>query len=197
MKKILISLLLISSAAFGQLNLGLGGGFSTIKAPAYYTKSISAGGFGFTNEYHLGVKAKVSLPVIPLKPFGFFNYYSLKGTESMLGAEIKTSQAILSYGLGVEYAIVPGPISPYISIEAGYNNLGKVKFETPLTTADNVKSNSSAIQRVGVGVGFGAEINLLVFTLDSSIKYQFLNVSGKEPGEETISCLNVNFSILF
>jgi hypothetical protein len=196
MKKILISLLLISSAAFGQLNLGLGGGFSNIKAPAYYTKSIPEGGFGFTNEYHLGVKAKVSLPVIPLKPFGFFNYYSLKGSGNMLGAEVNTSQTILSYGLGIEYAIVPGPISPYFSIEAGYNNLGKIKFESPLTSTD-IRSNSSALNRVGVGVGFGAEINLLVFTLDSSIKYQFLNVSGKEPGEETISCLNVNFSILF
>jgi len=196
MKKLLISLLLITSVSFGQFSIGVGGGFSTIKAPDVYTKSINSGGLGFSSGYHLGVKAKLSLPIIPLKPFGFFNYYSFKGSVTALGQEIKTSQSITSYGLGVEYAIVPGPISPYFSVEVGYNNFGKINVENQQLQATRILSSGS-LQRIGVGVGFGAEINLIVFTLDSSIKYQFLNVGGKESGEETISCLNVNFSILF
>jgi hypothetical protein len=181
-----IIFILFTITTFGQgLKFGIGGGLSTI--------SSSNTGISYNAGYHLSAKAKVDIPLFPIRPVGFIQYYILNGSYSFAGFTGSTSQKIFSIGIGAEYSLLPGPISPYLAVDFDFNNIGEVKFE-PSTLN---QSSGTSFSRTGLDIGVGAEISIpFLISFDVSAKYNMLNFLGKQ-GEGSISVFNLNLSVLF
>jgi opacity protein-like surface antigen len=173
----LISVFSLHNTQAQGLNFGIGGGFSFVQSPNYYTDYA-----GFSTEWHLGVKGKLDLPAFPITPIGFVEYHFLNGTT---GTE-DTKQNILSIGVGGEFTLLPGPLSPYLGLDFEFNNFGDF---TP-----SVQGGSSGASRTGIGIGAGVMLNLIL-NIDVNLKYQMMNLFGKSDGEETVGILNLNASI--
>jgi opacity protein-like surface antigen len=190
MKKIssiFIILLLFCISIYGQsLKLGLSGGLTNISGPDLLTKDISENGFGYGAETHYGIKAKLGLPIIPLTFTGFVTNHALSSDED--GVEV--SQNILSIGVGAEYALIPGPIAPYLALDVLSNSLGELEV--------NGNKQADGVSRVGISVGGGLDFKLLPkIDVDASVKYNIFNLIGKEGDEDNISSINLNVAILF
>ena len=183
---VLIILILITNTSFGQgLKFGFGGGLSTI--------SNSNSGLTYNAGYHLSAKAKLDIPLVPIRPVAFIQYYILSGSYSFPGFSGSTTQKIFSAGIGAEYSLLPGPISPYLAIDFGYNNIGEVKFEPAILN----QSSGASFSRTGLDVGAGVELSIpFLISFDFSAKYNMLNLFGKQ-GEGSISVFNLNLSLLF
>ncbi len=155
-----------------KVNLGLGGGLT---APV--------GDFGRTHDlgYNAGLKLRISGP-LPIRFVGSVYYFGVKSEETLIRPE--ETDRIIQVGAGFEYALVPAPIvKPYVGGDILYNNI------------DLGAGNNS---RFGLGGGAGVEINLGgVLHLDGMIKYQVLNVVGKEGSEQTLNQVSATISLMF
>jgi hypothetical protein len=118
---ILLVLLIASSISFAQsIKVGLGGGLAIVNGPEGFTNDISKNGLGFSTEYQVGLKGKFGLPLLPFKIIAEANYMLLNGEESFNmsfeGENVKikaeTEASMFSFGVGAEYSLIPGPISP-------------------------------------------------------------------------------------
>lgn len=191
MKKLAVLLLLImisfpsfqSTRAQG-LKLGIGGGLSMVQSPDSYTD-----GAGFSTEYHIGLRARLSLPAVPITPIGFVEYHFLTGSMNVQDVSVDTKQNILSIGVGGEFTLVPGPFSPYLGLDLEFNSFGD--FEP---SGYGIGSGKS---RMGIGIGAGVMFNLIVIDIDVNLKYQMMNLIGKEDNEDTIGILNLNAAVFF
>ena len=179
----------LSTNSFAQ-NFGIGGGLSTIQGPDSYDDDL-----GMSGGYHLGAKLKLSIPLFPLTPVGSVTYSQFSGDQSTPLGNIETSQSIWSIGAGVEYSLVPGPLAPYLAADLEYNNFGDLSIEganLPISIG-----GTGSRSRFGIALGVGAEFTLLpVIGLDASIKYHMMNMIGKESGEETVSVITYNLTVL-
>ena len=181
---VVISFFILQNIYSQGLKVGIGGGFSFVQTPSYYTDVK-----GFSSEYHIGLKGKLDIPVIPFTPVGFVEYHFLRGTQNSPGVSADTKQNILTLGVGGEFSMVPGPLSPYLTVELEFNNFGDLET-TGLQTI-------SGFSRMGIGLGAGVELSLVVIDVDVSLRYQMLNLIGKESGEETIGIINLNAAVFF
>ena len=183
---VLIIFILLTTASFAQgLKFGFGGGLSTI--------SNSNSGLSYNAGYHLSAKAKIDIPLFPIRPIAFIQYYILNGSYSFASFTGSTSQKIFSAGIGAEYSLLPGPISPYLAVDFGYNNIGEVKFEPAILN----QSSSASFSRTGLDIGAGVELKIpFLITFDVSAKYNMMNLFGKQ-SEGSISVFNLNLSVLF
>lgn len=218
MKKLFTLLLIIISANLitaQSFKIGLGGGLTTITAPDNFTNDISDDGLGFSTGYHFGVKARFSLPVLPISFFGEVNYAPLKGEEDMdytffdshlnpqvVNLNVTTETSLLSIGVGAQYSIIPGPISPYASAELIYNSIADIKGKSSGTyngiTVNDERTLVEKFNRTGIGLGAGVYISVLpVIDIDFSVKYKIVNIAGKEDGEDTMSLVNINATVFF
>jgi hypothetical protein len=192
MKKIYCTLLLLvplflSGNTMAQgLKFGVGGGLSVF-SNGNSNLSYSAGA-------HVGVKIKLDIPMVPITPVGFVNYHFLSGTYDNSGISATYNQKILSYGIGAEYTLLPGLVRPYIAVDFGVNNIGEGTLSTPIGTFKTIPSET----RSGLDIGAGTEIKIpFLFTLDGSIKYNMMNLFGKDSGEDNFSAVVINVSVLF
>ncbi len=205
---VLFSTTLISAQSF---KIGVGGGLTTLTAPESITKDISEGGLGFGVGYHIGAKARFSLPVIPLAFFCEINYAPLKGEEDLdykniygqnTTTHFETESSLLSIGVGAQYSIIPGPISPYASAEVIYNSMADMKIKysgkSGSTNINEEITVSEKFNRTGLGIGAGVFISVLpAIDIDFSVKYKIVNVAGKEDDEDTMSLVNINATVFF
>src|ERR1035437_2316831 len=105
---LLIIFFLITTASFAQgLKFGIGGGLSTI--------SSGISGLSYNAGYNIAAKAKLDIPLFPLTPVVTIQYYMLGGSYSYTNLTVNTTQKIFSAGIGAEYSLIPGPISPYLA----------------------------------------------------------------------------------
>jgi opacity protein-like surface antigen len=192
MRKVYLAIFLtaavLTNYSFSQ-TFGIGGGLSTIQGPDSYKDA-----FGSSSGYHIGAKLKLSIPLFPLTPVGSVTYSRFSGDQSTPLGNIETSQSNWTIGAGVEYSIIPGPLSPYLAADLEYNNFGEVSIEgvnLPVTIG-----GTDSRSRFGIAIGVGAELSALVIGLDASIKYHFMNMIGKESGEETVSVITYNLTLL-
>jgi opacity protein-like surface antigen len=166
-----------------------------VQGPDAFTNDITSGGAGFSSGYHIGAKLKLSIPLFPITPVGSIVYTKFSGEQSFpLVGNIKTSESIWTIGAGAEYKLIPGPLSPYLAADLEYNNFGDLSFEggnLPISI-----TGSGSRSRFGIAIGIGAELSILVIGLDASIKYHFMNLIGKESGEETVSVISYNLTVL-
>src|ERR1035437_9890849 len=185
---LLIIFFLITTASFAQgLKFGIGGGLSTI--------SSGISGLSYNAGYNIAAKAKLDIPLFPLTPVVTIQYYILNGsygfTTPVGTLSGSTSQKIFSAGIGAEYSLLPGPISPYLAIDLGFNNIGEVTYQPPI-------ANQPSFSRTGLDIGAGVDISIpFLITFDVSAKYNMLNLFGKQGGEGSISVLNVDLMVLF
>lgn len=202
MKKLITTLAVMLALSTGSislfaqgLDLGLGGGVTQILGPEGLTNSVEENGAGYSTEFNFGLKGKFTLPLLPLKPNVFFLYHIINGSGDVTGGTVENSQNIMTIGAGVEYSFlpVPGPVSPYLGLDVFYTGFGEFESKTPAAT---IKGESST--RYGLGIGAGAEITAAPkVDIDVNVKYNMLNLLGKDDGEETISAINLNVFIFF
>ncbi|MDR3610355.1 MAG: outer membrane beta-barrel protein [Ignavibacteriaceae bacterium] len=183
---VIMSIIILTPVSHAQgLKLGVGGGTSTI--------SNSNSGLSYNAGYHVSVKAKFDIPLIPLKPVAYMQYYFLNGSYSFANFTRSTTQNIFALGFGAEYSLIPGPISPYLAVDFGYNNIGEVKYDPKILNAASYPS----ISRTGLDIGAGLEISIpFLFSFDINAKYNMLNLFGKQGGEGSINAVNLNLSII-
>lgn len=175
------SLLCLQETNAQSIRLGIGGGLSSVQSPSEYTDAL-----GFSSEYHVGVKGKLSIPLFPITPIGFVEYHFFNGQTP---DGVDTKQNILSIGVGGEMELLPGPLSPYVGLDLEFNSLGDLEITGAPTVA--------GVSRMGLGVGAGVMLTLLPIDFDVSLKYQMLNLFGKEDGEDTIGIINLNAAVFF
>ncbi|MCS6988288.1 MAG: outer membrane beta-barrel protein [Chloroherpetonaceae bacterium] len=171
---VLMATLFLCASAFGQvpgvgLSAGLGGGLAT-----------GQGDFSDFSGYNLGLKAKLSLPAVPLRPVvvAGYNEFSRSG--------IALKNRILTFGAGAEYSPISfGVVSPYLALDAAMNLL---------TT--NARDAHGAT-RFGGGIGLGAELNPPAFpvSFDLEAKYRFNNLVGKMETERGRNHLQVGVNV--
>ena len=204
MKKTLLILLsgiiFISCNSFAQSSFwGLNVGTTSLQGADAYTDDISAGGAGFSTEFHAGMLVKMQFPISPLTPVISFNYTFMKGNDS--GTE--TSQSIYSLGLGAQVTITAGRVSPYIALDIAYNYFGKYEVKNPPagyspSTDANGPMALSSKSRMGGGVGVGVDLNLIQgIDIDLSGRVMIMNLLGKKNSEDNLQSFTLNTAILF
>jgi hypothetical protein len=204
MKKTLLIVLLgaffISCNSFAQSSFwGLNVGTTNLEGSDAYTNDISAGGAGFSTEFHAGMLVKMQFPISPITPVISFNYTSMKGNIG--GTE--TSQSIYSLGLGAQFTITAGRVSPYIALDIAYNYFGKYEVTNPSagyspSTDANGPTALSSKSRMGGGAGVGVDLNLIQgIDIDLSGRVMILNLLGKKNSEDNLQSFTINAAILF
>lgn len=155
-----------------KANLGVGGGLT-----------VPGGDFGDTHKtgFNVGAKLRIS-GLIPVKLVGTASYVKLGGEDvALLTLE---DAKILQLGAGLEYQLVPAPIvKPYLAGDVYYNN---------------IDTGGDSRSRFGVGAGGGIAINMGgVLHLDGMVKYQALNIVGKDAGESTLYQVSATVLLMF
>jgi hypothetical protein len=86
---------------------------------------------------------------------------------------------------GIEYPIPSAVVKPYFGIDAMYVSL------------NNTAAGSISASRGGVGFGAGVEFSLPgVGSFDTSVKYQIINVMGKNTNEITASQIAASVALM-
>ena len=191
----LLLILLFSFPSKAQLvKFGIGGGLTAINSPDSLTKSISAGGLGFTSNYHFTVMAKLNIPLVPITPGIFIDYHYLKGSGTSTLGNVSTEQNIFSIGVEGQYNILPLPlVKPYAAVDIVYNHFGNLQISEAGYTYTFTGNN-----RYGAAIGIGALVTALPsIDLDVSLKYNFMNLIGKDSGESSINATTLNLILFF
>lgn len=153
------------------LGFGLGGGVSL--PTAEMSKLFNTG-------YHGGGKVRLGgwLPV-NLVASGWYNSMPEKTADQ--------SDTQVMVGGGFEYAIVSAEVHPYFGVDA---------FYTEFTDKGTIDTSFS---RGGLGIGAGVEFTIPSFgSFDTSVRYQYMNVMGKENAEEkTFSQIAATVTLMF
>ena len=153
-----------------QLDLGIGGGVSM---PVGTLNNADNTG------YHTGIKGRIR-GITRLNLVGSLAYNRL---PNKVGGE---SDVFWTAGGGIEYPVPSTMVEPYFGADVLYNSLS------------NSAAGAQAKTRFGGALGAGVSFSLPAFgTIDASVKYQLLNLVGKDTGEETVSQIAANVSLMF
>jgi len=153
-----------------SIDLGLGGGVSL---PSGDLSDV------YNTGYHLGGKLRISGPL----PFAIVAGGMYNNLPEKVGDK-SDNQVIL--GGGIEVSIPAIAVRPYLGADALYVH------------TNNEGTGSSSFNRGGLGLGAGVEFMVPAFgSFDASVKYQFLNLMGKEDQETTASQIVGTLSIMF
>ncbi|MBZ0184184.1 MAG: opacity family porin [Melioribacteraceae bacterium] len=209
-KFIISGILLLTTFSFAQgLKIGPLVGYNNFTSPDAFTKEISDGGFGFSNNLQFGAKAKVDLILLKATAFVAYNSMSSDGEiQTLTGtAKSETEGSLLTIGLGAEFGLlpIPGPVKPYLGADLLINSFGDFKSKTTQNnfTSENTFSYGS---RYGLGIGAGVEITAFPkVDLDFNVKYNFNNLIGKEDlqagvikiSEESVNSITIQLTVLF
>jgi hypothetical protein len=153
-----------------KIDIGLGGGVTMPNG------TLSD---GLNTGWHAGAKIRLH-GFMPLSIVGLGSYHRL---AQKAGSESSTEMML---GAGLEYPFPSAMVKPYLGLDATVNVLG------------STAANSSSVTREGIGLGAGVEFTVPAFgSFDASVKYQMLNLMGKETGEEDVKQISANLSIMF
>lgn len=152
-----------------SMDLGVGGGISV---PSGKLADINNTG------YNAGAKLRIkSLLPLAIVASATYNRLPEKGTDQSDGAWL--------VGAGLEYALPGVMVSPYLGADATLNIF------------NNQGTGTSSKNRGGIGLGGGVLFALPGFgSFDASVKYQMLNVMGKDANEESLNQVAANLSIM-
>jgi len=209
-KYLISGILLLTTISFAQgLKIGPLVGYNNFTSPDAFTKEISDGGFGFSNNLQFGAKAKVDLILIKATAFVAYNSMSNDGeVQTLTGtAKSETEGSLLTIGLGAEFGLlpIPGPVKPYLGADLLINSFGDFKSKT--TQNNFISENTFSYgSRYGLGIGAGVEITAFPkVDLDLNVKYNFNNLIGKEDlqagvikiSEESVNSITIQLTVLF
>ena len=181
MKKTLLFfwLIIVSGTLYAQvpmvespvhLDLGIGGGISM---------PVGTLGNGDNTGFHAGAKARLH-GFMPMNLLGNISYNRL---PNKVGGE---SDVVWMASAGLEYPIPSIMVQPYFGADVAYNSIS------------NTVAGFQSRSRFGAGFGAGVAFSVPSFgNIDASVKYQLLNLIGKDPNEDTVSQIAANISLMF
>lgn len=201
MKRKLITffaVLLFSFPIFSQgLSIGPSFGYIDVSSTDYFTSGFENGEFDLSTGLRYGLKARASLPLLPLTFTGHIYYASITVDGSYSGTTFESESSLLNAAIGAEWNLLPGPIQPYAALDILYSKTGDVSFST-IVNGQAFEGSNDGSSRTGLGIGVGATITLIpIIDLDASVKYNFNNLFGKEDGEENFNTYSFMVSVLF
>jgi hypothetical protein len=153
-----------------QFDLGVGGGLSFPTSTLADNDNIG---------YNAVAKARLH-GILPLNitAMGMFNTLPNKAGGN--------SDQQWLVGAGLEYGLTSVAVHPYFSVDAYYSDF------------TNSASGSPTLSRGGMGFGFGAILGLPGSGgIDGSLKYQVMNMWGKEANEESATQVSVTVAYMF
>jgi opacity protein-like surface antigen len=189
MKKIAVILLILSTSAFSQISLKLGPVIGLTSPTSDYT--------GDTKDFYAGTKygmrSGINFGAMGKLQFGPLNgrisvvYSSLSndgvGDPNFPNSSLEISNNLVMFTIGTEFGFgIPfSPVKPYAGIDLLFSSIsGTFRFQG----LQNVNSNENSIKsssRTGLGFAIGSEISFgKTFTADISLRYNLINLFGKE-----------------
>jgi hypothetical protein len=174
-----IAIMLMAGSASAQtplvgpplnIDLGLGGGVSL---------PLGDLSNGDNTGYHGLVKARLhGFMPLSVVATGMYNRLPKK-----TGGE---SDFYWMIGAGLEYPLPSLVVKPYFGLDVMYDVIS------------NTAANSTSVNRGGIGLGAGVEFSVPAFgSFDTSVKYQLINVTGKDANENTYSQIAASVAIMF
>ena len=153
-----------------QLDFGIGGGVSL---PSGDLSNVNNSG------WHAAGKVRVHGFML-LNVIASVGYHRL---PNKIGGE---SDTYLQIGGGLEYSFPAPTVMPYLGVDGFYNS------------SSNTGQGSSSVSRGGLGVGGGVEFSVPSFgSIDASVKYQMLNLMGKQTSEFSYSQITATVALMF
>lgn len=218
MKKILTLIAAIVGLAMpAQAGMGIGlfGGLSTPNDEmnnVYNTDNISSWGElgnmfrnGAKTGYHIGAKARIPLSSGVMLHGGIawnrFPESCIDVTNPNTGEKIvtlETVQDIIPISAGINYYLLRSAIGLYATGELSYNiNKNTVNVNYSGVQAPLNLDESPSYNRVGAGFGAGLDVDLYLFLANIEAKYNYVNLIGREDGEEMKSYFTLSLAIYF
>jgi hypothetical protein len=206
MKKLFMLLLLAALPTFASaqlqiipkpsLSLGVGGGFSAGAGDGFNQNIQNLTSSG-TRGINFGAKAVFTIPAVPLRFMAHFTRHNLSQSLSgsltgVTGTPSALDYPVNTFGVGAELVVLPLPvISPFVSLDYSF---ASISSPTVTVSGTTINTGSSSVSRQGIGIGVGTDLAIpglpLSFTLD--LKYRFLNMVGKETGEQSLNAAQVS-----
>lgn len=204
-----------SAQAAGPLGLHFKAGLSTpndMISKVYSDESltannISTGDFFTENSalgYHLGVAARIELS----KMFHFVggvefhrfprSEFKIKDPQTGEIHEFKSTQNIIPIHAGINLAFInTDVINVYATGGFAFNYISNsVDYVSKESNYSVPLDLSPADSRIGYFFGAGTDFDLQIFKLNLELKYQHINLIGKETGEPDKQFLAVSLGIV-
>jgi hypothetical protein len=208
---IVVIFIAFSIKGHAETNLGLFAGFSSPNnefnnvSNAIKTKNTNYEDIiqeGMATGYHVGAKLRYSIS----EKFFFTASASLhKFPESNIDVpnqsgsdtlRLTMTSNVIPLTVGVNYYLFKSVVGLYASGELSYNyfyNSIDVPYkDIPITIDESPKYN-----RVGFGLGVGADLDIVVTTINLEMKYNLANFIGKVSGEFDKHYLSISLGVFF
>lgn len=111
-------------------------------------------------------------------------------------ATLTTTQNIIPIAVGLNYYITRKVVGVYGTGELTYNYLMNT-IDAEYNGAPIPLDQSPTYNRVGFGVGVGADIDLKILTLNLEGKYNMVNFIGAEANEKPKSFISLSLGVYF
>lgn len=174
----LIMVLLASSQLYAQMPVG-----SPLSVDLGFGGGVSMPVGDLSNANNTGWHGLAKLRLHGSMPVNIVGSGMYNRLPNKFGSE---SDFYWMVGAGIEYPIPSAVVKPYFGVDALY-----ISF-------NNTGSGTSSASRGGVALGGGVEFSLPGFgSFDTSVKYQILNVMGKDTNELTYSQVAASVALMF
>lgn len=186
---LIVIVLFLSDLSYSQIGIKIGPTLGLTSPTVDYTgdvKDFYAGTkYGMRSGINFGAIGKVTLGPLNGRVSAIYSSLDNTGvadpnTPNSTG-EVKNSLFMLTLGTEFGFAIPFSPVKPYAGIDILFSTIsGSFRFQgTPNVNSseNNIKSSS----RTGLGFAIGSEVAFgKTFTLDLSLRYNLVNLFGKE-----------------
>jgi len=218
---LLVSIIIfVSEIMYAQkFQIGIGAGYSKITNENYFTNNPTDNygfGLGLDNLHQISAKLKYDLNVLPIYMTADLSYYSGGNNFTFLGSVnlynssltdiyLESSIHIYSLGFGIEYPFQLNDFIPYLSVSflANYFDLSVNQTPEPDHIFTLARPNFESSIKLGLSLGAGLDYKLYKnILLGLSLKYNFMNLSGKEDilfwiKEDDINMFNISLNVLY
>ena len=183
---LVVILMLSASVVHAQGTLQGGGGAGLAIPTSDYAGTTveyySGAKYGLASGLNLHAKARVGFLGFRLTGEVDYSSFSNDGEAQPGQGKVEVSQKVLAFKVGPEFYLgLPAvPLTPYIGANVALNSFsGETKFQG-VSKLPSATYELKATSRIGVGFTGGAILKLGPLTsLDLSVSYNLLNVSGK------------------
>lgn len=182
--------LCICSVSYSQIGIKLGPMFGLTSPTVDYTGDVkdfySGTKYGLRSGMNFGAMGKVTLG--PLNGRVSIGYASLDNSgvgdpsNPNSTGEIKNSLFMFTLGTEFGFAIPMSPVKPYAGIDILFSSIsGSFTFRGASHVDSQVENSIKSSSRTGLGLSIGSEVAFgKTFTLDLSLRYNLINLFGKE-----------------
>lgn len=176
---LIVTMMLLAS---GSSNAQLGTVASPVKLDFGVGGGVSLPSGDSSNANNTGWHGTGKIRVHGFMPLNVIASVGYHRVPNKIGGEPDT---YLQIGGGLEYSFPAPMMMPYLGVDGFYN-------------ISNTGPGSSSVSRGGLGVGGGIEFSVPSFgSIDASVKYQMLNLMGKQTNEVSYSQITATVALMF